>query len=110
MAEQQPAEKQLSRMSLREHLGSRFHSLRSLRSRERRGSQDAPACKDGKSSQHGPTVMSPRSREGAKCFAGPAVRHCWSRLQEFSWIHKKFGPRLYCLKRNSAMHCERTPR
>lgn len=69
MAEQQPAEKQLSRMSLREQLGSRFQSLRSIRSRERRRSQDAPASKDGKSSQHGPTVMSPRSREGAKCIA-----------------------------------------
>ena len=64
MADQQPAEKQLSRMSLREQLGSRFQSLRALRSRERRRSHDAPASKDGQSSQHGPTVMSPRSREG----------------------------------------------
>ena len=73
MADEQPAEKQLSRMSLREQLGTRFQSLRALRSRERRRSHDAPASKDGQSSQHGPTVMSPRSREGEKTHTLPVA-------------------------------------
>jgi len=63
MAEQKPSEKHLSRTSLREQLGSRFQSLRALRSRDRTKSV-SPASKDGPSSNHGPTVMSPRSREG----------------------------------------------
>ena len=80
MVDQQPVEKQLSRMSLREHLGSRFQSLRALRSRDRRRSHDAPASKDGPSSQHGPTVMSPRSREGELASVLASLL-CWSLFQ-----------------------------
>ena len=65
MAEQQPIDRQQNRMSLRETLGSRFQSLRGLRSRERKSSQDGPASKDRPASNAGPTVLSPRSREGA---------------------------------------------
>ena len=64
MAEEQPPDRQLSRMSIREQLGSRFQSLRGLRSRERTKSQDAPAGKQKPTSSNGPAVMSPRSRKG----------------------------------------------
>lgn len=66
MSEQQPIDSQASRMSLREQLGSRFQSLRGLRSRDRSKSHEAPASKDRPSSGHGPGVMSPRSREGTR--------------------------------------------
>ena len=64
MVEEQPLDRQLSRMSIREQLGSRFQSLRGLRSRERTKSQDSSVGKEKPTSNNGPAVMSPRSRKG----------------------------------------------
>ena len=79
MAEQQPLDTQLSRMSIREQLGSRFQSLRGLRSRDRTKSQDAPVGKEKPTSNNGPAVMSPRSRKGQHkdltCFQRPLSLH-----------------------------------
>ena len=79
MAEEQPSDRQLSRMSIREQLGSRFQSLRGLRSRERTKSQDAPVGKEKPTSNNGPAVMSPRSRKGQRvihsCFQRPLRLH-----------------------------------
>lgn len=58
MSEQQ-LDRQASRLSLREQLGSRLQSFRASRGRERKRSQD-----EAVSLPKGPEVMSPRSREG----------------------------------------------
>ena len=63
MSDEQAAklDRQSSHLSLREQLVSRLQSLRGTRGKERKKSQDdAPS----QSERSGPTIMSPRSREG----------------------------------------------
>ena len=56
----QPLDRQTSRLSLREQLGSRLQSFRATRGKERKRSQDDAVSAAPK----GPEVMSPRSRAG----------------------------------------------
>ena len=78
MAEQPPpkVEEQTRRPSLRQRLGSKLQSLRVPNARERRHSstqEDGTAASAERSSSGAlPTVMSPRSREGALLGASPA--------------------------------------
>lgn len=69
MSEQQ-LDRQASRLSLREQIGSRLQSFRGSRVRERKRSQDEPAIKSPK----GPEALSPRSREGLHTSANSAAK------------------------------------